>query len=98
MDALGAIVGPATAFVLIQWLGLDFRAVFIWTLVPGVIAMACVTFLVKERTRLHVSSVSFGEGLRRLPPQFRRFLVAVGLFGAGDFARIRCSSCSPRRN
>ena len=30
--------------------------------------------------------VSFGESLRALPPRFRRFLVAVGLFGAGDFA------------
>ncbi len=30
--------------------------------------------------------VSFGERLRLLPPSFRKFLVAVGLFGAGDFA------------
>ena len=86
MDTCGAIVGPATAFVLIQWLGLDFRSVFFWALVPGLAAVACVAFVVKERTRLHVSSVSFGEGLRRLPARYRRFLVAVGLFGAGDFA------------
>lgn len=86
MDTLGAIVGPATAFVLIQWLGLEFRSVFFWTLIPGLIAVACVAFLVKERARLHVSSVSFGEGLRRLPGRYRKFLAAVGLFGAGDFA------------
>lgn len=30
--------------------------------------------------------ISFGERLRMLPPPFRKFLVAVGLFGAGDFA------------
>lgn len=86
MDTCGAIVGPATAFVLIQWLGLSFRSVFFWTLVPGLAAVACVAFVVKERARLQVSRVSFGEGLRRLPPRYRRFLVAVGLFGAGDFA------------
>ena len=86
MDTCGAIVGPATAFVLIHWLGLDFRSVFFWTLVPGLAAVACVAFVVKERARLRVSSVSFGEGLRRLPARYRRFLVAVGLFGAGDFA------------
>lgn len=86
MDTCGAIVGPATAFALIHWMGLDFRSVFFWTLVPGLAAVACVTFVVKERARLHVSSVSFGEGLRRLPARYRRFLVAVGLFGAGDFA------------
>jgi MFS family permease len=33
-----------------------------------------------------VPHVSFGERLRMLPPSFRKFLVAVGLFGAGDFA------------
>lgn len=86
MDTLGAIVGPATAFVLIQWLGLDFRSVFFWTLLPGLAAVGCVAFVVKERARLHVGSVSFGEGLRRLPRRYRRFLVAVGIFGAGDFA------------
>lgn len=86
MDTLGAIVGPATAFLLIQGLGLDFRSVFFWTLFPGLAAVACVAFVVKERARLRVGSVSFGEGLRRLPARYRRFLVAVGLFGAGDFA------------
>ena len=48
--------------------------------------MACIAFLVHERQRTRVSSISFREGLRRLPPRFRKFLVAVGLFGAGDFA------------
>jgi len=33
-----------------------------------------------------VKHIWFGESLRALPNPFRRFLVAVGLFGAGDFA------------
>ena len=33
-----------------------------------------------------MSHVSFGERLRSLPRSFRKFLVAVGIFGAGDFA------------
>lgn len=86
MDTCGAIVGPATAFVAMQWIHLGFRSVFFWTLVPGLVAVACVIFLIKERARPPVSSVSFGEGLRQLPPRYRRFLVAVGLFGAGDFS------------
>lgn len=86
MDTFGAIAGPATAFLLLHWIGLGYRSVFFWTLVPGLAAVACVAFVVKERARLHVSRVSFGEGLRSLPPRYRRFLVAVGLFGAGDFA------------
>jgi MFS family permease len=33
-----------------------------------------------------VKYISFGERLRLLPRDFRKFLLAVGLFGAGDFA------------
>jgi MFS family permease len=86
MDTCGAIVGPATAFFLLAAFNHDFHKVFFWTLVPGFAAVACIAFLVREKTRTQVSSVSFREGLRRLPPRFKKFLVAVGLFGAGDFA------------
>ncbi len=42
---------------------------------------------VKEKGRKPVFyAISFGERLRALPPRSRRFLLAVGLFGAGDFA------------
>ena len=40
----------------------------------------------KEKERKPVPHISFGERLRLLPAAYRRFLVAVGLFGAGDFA------------
>lgn len=86
MDTVGAIIGPATAFALLHWLGLSFREVFFWTLVPGLAAVAFIFFAVREKARVRVSRVSFREGVRRLPPRFRRFLVAVGLFGAGDFS------------
>jgi MFS family permease len=86
MDTCGAIVGPATAFFLLSALGHNYSKLFFWTLVPGLAAVACIAFFVRERQRTRVSSISFREGLRQLPPHFRKFLVAVGLFGAGDFA------------
>ena len=86
MDTLGAVIGPATAFLLLGVLGLGYPAVFLWTLMPGLVAVGCLVFLVKERARTTVARVSFRDGLRQLPPRYRRFLVAVGIFGAGDFA------------
>ena len=86
MDTLGAIVGPATAFLLLPLVGHHYPTLFALTLVPGLLAVAAIAFLVKERERTPVPHVSFGERLRLLPASFRRFLVAVGLFGAGDFA------------
>ena len=86
MDTCGAIVGPATAFLLLQALNHNYPALFAWTLVPSLIAAGLIAFVVVEKTRPPVPHISFGERLRMLPARYRKFLVAVGLFGAGDFA------------
>ena len=86
MDTVGAIVGPATAFVLLAALKHNYRHVFLLTLVPGVCAAGLIAFFVREKERKPVSHVSFGARLRLLPRPYRKFLVAVGIFGAGDFA------------
>jgi len=86
MDTVGAIVGPATAFVLLAALHHNYRHVFLLTLIPGVCAAGVIAFFVREKERKPVSHVSFGERLRLLPRPYRKFLVAVGIFGAGDFA------------
>lgn len=86
MDTLGAIIGPATAFFLLEAVNHDYPTLFALTLIPGLIATALIAFAVKEKERKPVPHVSFGESLRALPSPFRKFLVAVGLFGAGDFA------------
>src|ERR1035437_9697303 len=86
MDTVGAIVGPATAFVLLAAVQHNYRRVFLLTLIPGLLAAVLIAFLVKEKERQRVAHVSFGERLRALPKPYRKFLVAVGLFGAGDFA------------
>ena len=86
MDTVGAIVGPATAFILLAALHHNYRHVFLLTLIPGICAAGVIAFLVRETERKPVKHVSFGERLRSLPQPYRKFLIAVGIFGAGDFA------------
>jgi MFS family permease len=86
MDTLGAIIGPTTAFVLLAALQHNYRHVLLLTFIPGLCAAGIIAFFVQEKERKPVSHVSFGERLRLLPKPYRKFLVAVGLFGAGDFA------------
>ena len=86
MDTIGAIVGPTSAFFLLAAFHYHYPTLFALTLIPGVGAAACIAFLVQEKERKKVSHVSFGERLRSMPKPYRKFLVAVGLFGAGDFA------------
>jgi MFS family permease len=86
MDTVGAIAGPATAFVLLAVLKHNYRHILLLTLVPGVCAAGVITLFIREKERKPVSHVSFDERLRLLPRPYRKFLVAVGIFGAGDFA------------
>jgi len=86
MDTLGAIAGPLTALWLLKITQHNYRSVFLWTLVPGMIAVASFWLLVRERPLETTQKKSFLIGLRALPASFRRFLLAVGIFGSGDFS------------
>ncbi|MGO9200588.1 MAG: MFS transporter [Limisphaerales bacterium] len=86
MDTLGAIAGPASASVLLTALNHRYPPLFALTLIPGLIAAGLVAFVVKEKERKPVSHVSFDQQLQRLPWLYRRFVLAVGLFGVGAFA------------
>jgi MFS family permease len=86
MDTCGAIVGPASAVVLLAAVNHHYPTLFAWTLVPGLLAAVLIALVVVEKDRQPVKHISFGESLGALPKPFRKFLLAVGLFGAGDFA------------
>jgi MFS family permease len=86
MDTCGAIVGPLTAVLLLQVLHHDYARIFALTLIPGLMAALLMGFAVQERRRTAVSHLGFALSLRALPARFRALLVAVGLFGLGDFA------------
>ena len=86
MDTIGAIIGPASAFFLLAAFHHRYPPLFALTLIPGLAAAALIAFVVQEKERKPVAHVSFGERLRSLPIPYRKFLVAVGLFGSGDFA------------
>ncbi len=86
MDTVGAIAGPLTALWLLQVTHNSYRTVFLWTLLPGMIAVASFWLLVRERPIERREKQSFLTGLRNLPSTYRRFLLAVGIFGSGDYS------------
>lgn len=86
MDTLGAILGPLTALWILQATNHSYRKVFLWTLLPGLISVACFWLLVRERPFETKQKKSFLRGVRALPAEFRKFLVGVAIFGAGDFS------------
>ena len=84
LDTLGAVLGPIAALFLIGLV--SFRTVFLLTLIPGICAALSFGMIVQERQREQVQPKNFRISLSNLPKEFKRFLVAVGIFGAGDFA------------
>jgi MFS family permease len=86
MDTVGAIAGPLTALWLLEKTGHNYHKVFLWTLLPGLVAVASFWLLVRERPIVSKPKRSFLMGVRDLPAPFKRFLLGAGVFGAGDFS------------
>jgi MFS family permease len=84
LDTAGAILGPLAALWLITFL--SYRQVFLLTLAPGMLAVLIFAFVVKAKFRAANPELTFRASLKNLPPRFKLFLVAVGIFGMGDFA------------
>jgi MFS family permease len=93
-DTVGAVLGPLLGFVLLKSLPpdvLDYpaaphRIVFLVTLIPGLGSALAFWLLVREQRFTPKPGLRFRESLAELPKAFRRYLLAVGLFGLGDFS------------
>lgn len=85
MDTCGAIIAPAACYLLLAH-GVGHRTLIYWSAVPAILAVAAIVFLVRERTDREPVTTPFVKSFRGFGRSYREFLVAVGLFGVGDFA------------
>ena len=84
MDSAGAVVGPALALAL--GAALRLRRLFLLTLIPGLAAALLIVFLVREKPHEPRENVRLWSGVQGLPRAFKRYLLGVGIAGAGDFS------------
>lgn len=91
-DTIGAILGPLAGAWLLTVLASTahpsqpFRVIFLLALIPGLGAALTFALLVREQRRAPDRTRRFWASFAALPPAFRRALVAVGVFGLGDFS------------
>lgn len=84
-DTLGAIVGPALAFVLVSRIGI--RDIFWLAMIPSILAAIVFAVAVKEKNPTPIEShKNIFLSLREFSPEFKKFLSAVFLFGIADFS------------
>ncbi|GAI43042.1 unnamed protein product, partial [marine sediment metagenome] len=84
LDTIGAILGPAFAFLLLLFLG--FRDIFLLASIPAILAVAVLVFFAREVRRKRAPKLSFKAGLGSLSPSFRRYLAVVTLFSLGNLS------------
>jgi MFS family permease len=94
-DSLGAIFGPMLAAYLLGYCAIEavsaiapYRSVFFLAMIPGLGSAVVFLFLVREQRFTPRPALRFRESLSELPRPFRRYLVAVGFFGLGDFSHV----------
>jgi MFS family permease len=88
MDQLGAVIGPVAAFALLQW-QFDIRGVFLFSLIPGVIALMILAFAVKEveikKRRINATILSNLQNVLKENKPFLFLLIITSVFGIGAF-------------
>jgi len=85
MDTLGAIIGPSLAFILLPII--RFRNVFLAALLPGILAIFVFALFTKEKVRgQKTEERKLLADIKGLPDAFKHYLLAVGVFGVGNFA------------
>jgi len=86
VDTLGAIIGPSIAFILLPLIG--FRSVFLLALLPGMLAVLTFAVFTREKTDKKKPEMrrKLLTDISGLPAGFKHYLLAVGIFGIGNFA------------
>jgi hypothetical protein len=87
IDQMGAIVGPVVAFTILQFM--DIQAVFLLSLVPGVVAVTILAFFVKEVAIKKLINTTIFEnigGIIKGNKPFVILLIVTGAFSLGAFS------------
>ncbi|MEM4160663.1 MAG: MFS transporter, partial [Thermoplasmata archaeon] len=86
LDTSGAVVGPLIALIVLLAFGtaMDvYRLVFLVSAIPGIAAVIVILFVRETRGK---PSRKFSLSLEKFPPNFRFFVLAIGLFSIGNFS------------
>lgn len=85
MDHIGAILGPLIAFIFLQFFPDQLRALFLLTVIPGLMVLLLVTYGLREEPREKVAAAKpFQFSLRPFDGNFRLYLLSLFIFTLGN--------------
>ncbi|CAH1904214.1 Nitrate/nitrite transporter NarK [Candidatus Nitrotoga sp. HW29] len=88
LDKSGAVLGPLVAYGLLSWLGdgaSTFRILFWAALIPAILGILVLCFI-KDHPGIEHRRENMFETWKILSPQFKRYLVAAGIFSLAYFS------------
>jgi len=87
MDTMGAVVGPAIAFIALQIYHSTYRHLFWLSIVPGVLAVLIIIFFIREKREAPVkvdAETPRATGSGKLDRRAWFFIVIVAIFALGN--------------
>jgi len=84
LDTAGAVAGPALALLLLAFWPSDYRLVFWFSILPGIIAVLLIVLFISADGRAPIARASFTLSLHGFDPGFVTYMVAIGLFSLGN--------------
>ncbi len=81
MDTLGAVIGPVTALILLNFLHSSYQQVYIYAIIPSIFAII-FTFTIKDvKTKRDVNNkLTYGEFWKSAPDEYKKLLYLVIIF------------------
>jgi MFS family permease len=93
MDTLGAVAGPAVAFIILSLFTGNYRLVFWLSMIPGIIAVLVIVFFIREQ-RSRGSEIKKREAIAHrdfyanLDWRFKAFVAIATLFALGNSSDV----------
>ncbi|RLE65479.1 MAG: MFS transporter [Thermoprotei archaeon] len=85
LDQIGAILGPALAFLLLPFVG--YRGVFAVSLIPGLLALIVLLIMVKEPRGKAISAISVFKQIRyAVTGDYLRAIIPIAIFSLGVYS------------
>jgi len=89
MDTLGAVVGPALAFLLLGIFSNNYRSVFWLSMIPGAIAVLLIIFFIKEKEKAFIAHSERPKlTLKHFDWRFKFFVLIATLFAIGNSSDV----------
>lgn len=83
MDTAGAVVGPLLAFFLLSKIGMNYRSIFLISVIPAALAVILAS-IAREKKNIEVQNLKINSSSGVLSADFKKFLFIISLFTLGN--------------